>query len=33
MKRIKNPLLFLLMLFGLFSCQKDELNLETENNT
>ena len=33
MKQIKIPLLILLLIFGLYSCQKDELNLETENNT
>ena len=31
MKRIKISLLTLLMIFGLFSCQKDKLTNETEN--
>jgi len=33
MRQIKIPLLILLMIFGLYSCQKDELNLGVEKNT
>lgn len=33
MRQIKFPVLILLMIFGLFSCQKDEMTLESENKT
>lgn len=33
MKRIKITLLISFLIFGLFSCQKEELNFENENNT